>query len=209
MARPDERQVRDDEDPHAGPQSDVTRLLARWRCGDERALEALLPLVYNHLRRLAERHLHREQPGQTLETRDLIHEAFLRLVDQRHVDWQNRAHFFALASQMMRRILTDRARRRWCRKRGGGRRRVALEDVPDVAKDSDDEIIAVDEALTALKAVDAELAQIVELRFFGGLQHDEIAVALGISTATVGRRFRIAKAWLYRRLSGGEPADGR
>jgi RNA polymerase sigma factor (TIGR02999 family) len=202
-------QFPDDQRRNGEPRHDVTRLLARWRGGDDQALDALLPLIYEDLRRLSERHLNHEPSGQTLQTHDLIHEAFLRLIDQRHVDWQNRAHFFGIASQMMRRILTDHARRRSCGKRGGGVRRVVLDDAPDIAERADAEVVAVDEALTELKDVDEQLAKIVELRYFGGLHQDEISVVLGISNATVGRRFRIAKAWLYRRLSDGESADGR
>jgi RNA polymerase sigma factor (TIGR02999 family) len=199
---------RDDEGRDVDRRHDVTRLLEKWQKGDGDALERLLPIVYDDLRRIAERHLNHEGPGQTLQTHDLIHEAFLRLIDQSRVDWQNRAHFFGIASRMMRRILTDRARRRSSLKRGGGMERVALDDVPDVAARGDDEILAVDEALDALKEVDEDLAKIVELRFFGGLEHDEIAGLLGISNATVGRRFRLARAWLHRRLSDGESVDG-
>jgi RNA polymerase sigma factor (TIGR02999 family) len=190
------------------PRHDVTLLLGKWRGGDHEALDELVSLVYSELRRLAGRYLNHESVGQTLQTHDLIHEAFLRLIGQRHVDWQNRAHFFGIAAQMMRRILTDHARRRSSGKHGGGVRLVVLEDVPDIAAPSDAGIVAVDEALVELKQVDEELARIVELRFFGGLEHDEIATVLGVSNATVRRRFRIAKAWLYRRLSGKVPGDG-
>lgn len=197
-----------DENRGDEPRHDVTLLLSKWRGGDDQALDELVSLVYNELRRLAGRYLNHENVGQTLQTHDLIHEAFLRLIGQRHVDWQNRAHFFGIAAQMMRRILTDHARRRSAAKHGGGIRRVVLDDVPDLAASSDAEIVAVDDALIELKEVDEELAKIVELRFFGGLEHDEIAAVLGVSNATVRRRFRIAKAWLYRRLSGREPGDG-
>jgi len=177
----------------------VTGLLSRWRAGDDRALEQLASLVYGELRHMANRYLRQERNGQTLQTYDLIHEVFLRLMGQRHVDWQNRAHFFGIAAQMMRRILTDHARRRAAVRHGGGMRLV----VPvEMAEQPEDDVLAVDEALIELKELDEELARIVELRFFGGLQQDEIAAVLGLSTATVGRRFRIAKAWLYRRLSG-------
>jgi len=184
------------------PRHDVTQLLVRWRGGDDQALDALASLVYNELRRLAGRSLNHESAGLTLQTHDLIHEAFLRLIGQRHVDWQNRAHFFGIAAQMMRRILTDHARRRSAVKHGSGRRPLVLDEVPDPAADGDAGIVAVDEALGELAQENAELARIVELRFFGGLDHDEIAAVLGVSDATVRRRFRIAKAWLYRRLSG-------
>ena len=189
------------------PRHDVTLLLAKWRRGDDQALDALVSLVYNELRRLAGRYLNHESAA-TLQTHDLIHEAFLRLIGQRHVDWQNRAHFFGIAAQMMRRILTDHARRRSFGKHGGGVRRVVLDEVPDIAAQGAAEIVAVDEALVELNDVDAELAKVVELRFFGGLEHDEIAAVLGVSNATVRRRYRVAKAWLYRRLSGPEPKGG-
>ena len=181
------------------PRHDVTLLLTRWRGGDDQALDELASLVYDELRRLAGRSLNHENSGLTLQTHDLIHEAFLRLMGQRHVDWQNRAHFFGIAAQMMRRILTDHARRRAAVRHGGGMRLVLADEI---AEEPEDDVLAVDEALTELKELDEELARIVELRFFGGLQQDEIAAVLGLSTATVGRRFRIAKAWLYRRLSG-------
>ncbi len=181
------------------PDRDVTGLLSRWRAGDDRALEQLASLVYGELRHMANRYLRQERNGQTLQTYDLIHEVFLRLMGQRHVDWQNRAHFFGIAAQMMRRILTDHARRRAAVRHGGGMRLVLADEM---AEQPEDDVLAVDEALTELKELDEELARIVELRFFGGLQQDEIAAVLGLSTATVGRRFRIAKAWLYRRLSG-------
>lgn len=200
--------VQDHENGSDAPRHDVTLLLAQWRRGDDQALNRLVSLVYNELRRLAGRYLNHENAGQTLQTHDLIHEAFLRLIPQRHVDWQNRAHFFGIAAQMMRRILTDHARRRSCGRHGGGARRVLLDDVPDIAARGDAGIVAVDEALVELKEVDEELARIVELRFFGGLGQDEIAAMLGVSNATVRRRFRIAKAWLYRRLSGRDPGDG-
>ena len=197
----------DDANGGDGPRHDVTRLLAQWRGGDDQALGELIPLVYNELRRLAGRHLRHEAPGQTLQSQDLIHEAFLRLIGQRHVDWQNRAHFFGIAAQMMRRILTDHARRRSRDKRGGGVRPAVLAEVPDLAARTDAEILAVNDALGELAVVDETLAKIVELRYFGGLEHDEIAAVLDISNATVRRRFRVAKAWLYRRL-GGRTADG-
>jgi RNA polymerase sigma factor (TIGR02999 family) len=190
------------------PRHDVTLLLARWRGGEDGALDELVSVVYSELRRLAGRYLIHESPGQTLQTHDLIHEAFLRLVGQRHVDWQNRAHFFGIAARMMRRILIDHARRRAYGKHGGGLRRVRLDEVPEMAVASDAGILAVDEALVELKEVDESLAKIVELRFFGGMEHDEIATVLGVSNPTVRRRFRVAKAWLYRRLSRDEPSDG-
>ncbi|HEV8200658.1 MAG TPA: sigma-70 family RNA polymerase sigma factor [Candidatus Polarisedimenticolia bacterium] len=191
------------------PRHDVTVLLDKWRRGDDQALADLVPLVYNELRRVARRYLEYEAAGQTLQSQDLIHEAFLRLVGQREVDWQNRGHFFGIAAQMMRRILTDHARARSRHKRGGGKRPVRLDDVPDVAARPEDEILAVDDALVELATIDGGLARIVELRYFAGLEHDEIAAVLGISNATVRRRFRVAKAWLHRRLGGEDARGGR
>lgn len=190
------------------PSGSVTRLLVDWQAGDDRALEQLMPLVYGELRRLAGRYLDREREGHTFETHDLIHEAFLRLIDQRQVDWRSRAHFFAIAAQSMRRILVDHARRRDARRHGGDVRQLLLDDVPDLAAHRDADLVAVDEALTELAREDEALARIVDLRFFGGLEHDEIAALLGVSNPTVRRRWRLAKAWLYRRLSGSEAPLG-
>jgi RNA polymerase sigma-70 factor, ECF subfamily len=187
----------------------VTQLLADWQAGDDHALEQLMPLVYGELRRLAGRYLNRERQGHTFQTQDLIHEAFLRLIGQRQADWQNRSHFFAIAAQMMRRILVDHARSRGARRHGGDVRQLVLDDAMDVAVHRDADLVALDEALTDLARVDESLARIVELRFFGGLDHDEIASLLGVSNPTVRRRWRVAKAWLYRWLSDGEaPPDG-
>ena len=190
------------------PSGGVTQLLSAWRAGDEGALEQLMPLVYGELRRLAGRYLNREREGHTFETHDLIHEAFLRLVDQRQVDWQSRSHFFGIAAQMMRRILVDHARRRGSHRRGGDVRQLLLDETPDLAVSRDEDLVALDDALTELAKADEPLARIVELRFFGGLDHDEIAVLLGVSNPTVRRRWRLAKAWLYRRLSGEAPPSG-
>lgn len=183
------------------PPGEVTRELVAWRDGDDRALEEVLPHLYDDLRRMARRHLGREQPGLTLRTHDLLHEAFLRLIDQRQVDWQSRSHFFAVASQMMRRILVDNARRRQTGKHGGGLRRVTLDAVADLSIVGDPALLALDQALADLAEVDPGLARIVDLRFFGGLEQEEIAALLGISAPTVWRRWRTARAWLYRRLS--------
>lgn len=188
------------------PPEGVTQLLADWQAGDDRALERLMPLVYGELRRLAGRYLNREREGHTLETHDLIHEAFLRLIDQRQVDWRSRAHFFAISAQMMRRILVDHARRRSSRRHGGDVRQLLLDDVADLAVHRGEDLVALDEALTELAQSDESLARVVELRFFGGLEHDEIASLLGVSNPTVRRRWRVARAWLYRHLSGGEAA---
>jgi RNA polymerase sigma-70 factor, ECF subfamily len=186
------------------PSGPVTQLLVDWQAGDDRALEQLMPLVYGELRRLAGRYLDRERDGHTFQTHDLIHEAFLRLIDQRQVDWQSRAHFFAIAAQSMRRILVDHARRRAALRHGGDVRHIALEEVADLAARQGEDLIALDEALTELAQEDEELARVVELRFFGGLEHDEIAALLGVSNPTVRRRWRLAKAWLYRRLATSE-----
>ena len=181
--------------------TDVTEILARWRDGDAQALEELLPEVYGELRRLASRHLRGERSGHTLETHDLIHEAFLRLIELRRIDWRDREHFFAVAARMMRRILVDHARRRSREKRGGGIARVALEDAPMVSPEGAGEILAVDAALRELDAFDPELGRIVELRFFGGFKHEEVAALFGHSKTTARRRWRLAKAWLYRHLT--------
>jgi RNA polymerase sigma factor (TIGR02999 family) len=190
---------------HSVPSGGVTRLLEAWQAGDDRALDELMALVYGELRRLAERYLHRERAGHTFEAHDLIHEAFLRLVDQRQVDWRNRSHFFAIAAQSMRRVLVDHARRRKAGRRGGEVRQLVPADESELAVETGTDLLALDDALTDLAAIDPELARVVELRYFGGFDHDEIAELLGVSNPTIRRRWRLAKAWLYRRLSGGEP----
>ncbi|MCP3957386.1 MAG: sigma-70 family RNA polymerase sigma factor [bacterium] len=181
--------------------TDTTALLAAWRRGDDAALEQALPHVYSELRRLAHRHLAGEDSGHTFESRDLVHETFLRLDGQRGFQWQNRAHFFAVAGRMMRRILIDHARRK--RVRGGRQNHVELDEVDVVADLRGMDLLALDEALEQLAEADAELARIVELRFFGGLRHAEVARVLDVSVPTVQRRFRLAKAWLYRKLRAG------
>ncbi len=183
--------------------SEVTGCLVRWRRGDEEALVELMPRVYGELRRLAARYLQGERQGHTLQTQDLIHEAYLRLIDQRRVDWMSRSHFFAVAAQMMRRILVDHARRRSYGKRGGGVAAVRLDEVPDLAVRADPELVALDEALVRLAGLDEGLARIVELRFFGGLEIGEIATLLAVSKPTVQRRLRTARAWLFRQLGTG------
>jgi RNA polymerase sigma-70 factor, ECF subfamily len=183
----------------------------KWREGDEHALDELAPLVYSELRRLARHYFNRERRRPTLETRDLVHEAFVRLCDLQAVDWQDRVHFFAVAARIMRRILIDRARRRRYVKHGGQIVELSLAEIPDVAIESDAGLVALGDALTELEAVDGTLARIVELRFFGGLDHDEVAAVLGLSNPTVRRHWRLAKSWLHRRLSGEAPGarDGR
>lgn len=194
----------DGHEPPKAPQEpggDVTRLLLAWSHGDAHALESLIPLIYEDLRRLAERHLARENRGHTLQPTAVVHEAYLKLVDQKRVTWKNRGHFFAVAAQTMRRILIDHARRRDAGKRGGASTRIPLDavDAPLVAPEAD--VIALDLALEKLAALDATQARIVELRYFGGLTVEETADVLGASPSTVGRSFRLAKAWLYRELS--------
>lgn len=189
--------------------SDVTEILAAVTRGDPVAAERLAPVVYEELRRLARRQLARERAGHTLQATALAHEAYLRLVDQTRVEWQSRAHFFAVAAQAIRRILLDHARARDRIRRGGGAPRVSLDEALDVpavvsaaAGDSVDDFIALDSALTRLAASDSIRAQVVELRFFGGLTHDEIAAVMGLSLSTVERHWRFARAWLFRELGG-------
>ncbi len=185
----------------ATPPGDVTGLLIDWSNGDRGALERLTPRVYDELRRLAGGYLRRERPDHTLQATALVNEAFLRMVDQSRVEWRSRAHFTALAAQMMRRILIDHARSHAGAKRGGGSVRVSLDQVPEVGAGASPEVLAVDEALTALAREHPGLVGVVELRYFGGLTSEEIAEVLGISVPTVTRRWRLARAWLYRYLS--------
>jgi RNA polymerase sigma-70 factor, ECF subfamily len=179
---------------------DVTALLQAWRGGDDDALARLTPLVYDELHRLANRYMRGEQPGHTLQTTALVNEAYIKLVDSSRVRWQNRSHFFAIAAQLMRRILVDFARRRRYQKRGADWQRVTLAEGLDIAVNNDADLVAVDEALEALAKLDPRKAQVVELRFFGGLSLEETAEALKLSTDTVGRDWRAAKAWLTREL---------
>ena len=182
------------------PRPDVTALLMAWRDGDEAALRQLTPLVYDELHRLAERCMRGERAGHALQTTALVNEAYIRLVDSSRVRWQNRAHFFAIAAQLMRRILVDFARRRRYLKRGGNCLQITLADGLDVATNENPDLVAVDDALQELSKVDARKAQVVELRFFGGMTLEETAEALKVSTDTVGRDWRAAKAWLTREL---------
>jgi RNA polymerase sigma-70 factor, ECF subfamily len=186
---------------------DVSQLLADWSNGDQAALDKLLPLVNTELRQLARRYMRRENPGHTLQTSALLNEAYLRLIDQKTVRWQNRAHFFGIAAQLMRRILIDHARSHHYAKRGGGALRVSLDEAAAVTEARAAELLAVDEALEKLTAMDARKGRIVELRFFGGLSLEETAEVLGISSPTVQREWRAAKAWLHRILSEGKDDD--
>jgi RNA polymerase sigma factor (TIGR02999 family) len=179
----------------------VTQLLVAWGDGDSAALDELMPLVYDELHRLARRYMNRERPGNTLQTSALVNEAYLRLVDQRDVRWQNRAHFFSIAAQMMRRILVDHARKRQFKKRGGGARRVSLDEVMIVSEERAADVVALDEALNILAEIDPRKGRIVELRFFGGLSVEETAEVLGVSPGTVMRDWTLAKAWLRRAIS--------
>ena len=180
---------------------DVTRLLQAWGLGDKHALERLTPLVYDELHRLAHRYMSAEQPGQTLQTTALVHEVYLRLVDVENVDWRNRAHFYGLCARLMRRILIDFARSRNYQKRGGLIPHIELEEAATVSAVVGCELLAVDDALKQLAAVDARKSEVVELRFFGGLTVEETATALGVSPETVMRDWKLAKAWLLRELS--------
>jgi RNA polymerase sigma factor (TIGR02999 family) len=182
----------------------VTRLLLDWSNGNKEALDSLLPIVYDELRRQASRYLRRERAGHTLQTTALINEAYLRLVNQKNVHWQNRAHFFGIAAQLMRRILVDHARTRKRSKRGGSDIRVSLNEATVTSQAQDLDLVALDEALERLVEIDPQQSRIVELRFFSGLNVEETAEVLRISPATVKREWRIAKAWLHREISGTE-----
>jgi RNA polymerase sigma factor (TIGR02999 family) len=186
------------------PTHEVTQLLLAWNNGDEAALAQLVPLVETELRRLAQRYLSRERTGHSLQTADLVNEAYLRLIDWKNVEWQNRAHFFGVAAQLMRRILVDHARRRRYRKRGGETIRVSLTEAVNVTQERAVDVVALNDALEALAAFDERKSQIVELRFFGGLSEKEAAEVLKISPRTVRREWSMAQAWLYRELSRGE-----
>jgi RNA polymerase sigma factor (TIGR02999 family) len=179
---------------------EVTRLLIAWRQGEQAALDELIPLVYGELRRIAAHYLRRERRGHTLQTSALVNEAFLRLVDQT-VDWRNRAQFFGIAARMMRQILVDHARHRGRAKRGGEQVQVALDEALDVAQTPDADLVALDEALTALAQFDPQQSRVVELRYFGGLTIAETAEVLGVSDSTVEREWNLARTWLLREIS--------
>ena len=178
-------------------QQDVTRLLVRLTDGDRGVLDELLPVVYGELRKLASSYLRRERVGHTLQPTALVHEAYMRLVDQTQVQWQNRAHFFGVAAQMMRRILVDHARAHEAEKRGGEFQKLSLDENIDVSGERDVNLVALDDALNLLAEIDPQKMKIVELRFFGGLSVEETAEVLGVSAPTVKRQWRMAKAWLY------------
>jgi RNA polymerase sigma factor (TIGR02999 family) len=178
-------------------QQDVTRLLVRLTEGDRGVLDELLPVVYGELRKLASSYLRRERVGHTLQPTALVHEAYMRLVDQTQVQWQNRAHFFGVAAQMMRRILVDHARAHEAEKRGGEFQKLSLDENIDVSGERDVNLVALDDALNLLAEIDPQKMKVVELRFFGGLSVEETAEVLGVSAPTVKRQWRMAKAWLY------------
>jgi RNA polymerase sigma factor (TIGR02999 family) len=182
----------------------VTQLLIDWGKGDRQALSKLTPLVYDELRRIARGYLRKERGEHTLQATALVHEAFVRMVDQRRVEWRSSLQFTGLAAQMMRRILVDHARSHRYAKRGGGTRPVSLDETPEISADSVPELIEVDMALEKLSEADPDLGRLVELRFFGGLTSEEVAEMLGVSVPTVNRRWRLARAWLYRHLQGGD-----
>jgi RNA polymerase sigma-70 factor (ECF subfamily) len=186
----------------SSPPHEITQLLAEWSEGNQAALDQLYPLVYNELRRLAHGYLRRERKGHTLQTTALINEAYLRLVDQKHVHWANRSHFFGISAQIMRRILIDHARRYDYAKRGGGAQRISLDEAAVVAKQRGRALLMLDEALKSLAKIDPRRSQVVELRYFGGLNNEEIAGVLKISENTVTRDWNMARAWLYQELSG-------
>jgi RNA polymerase sigma-70 factor (ECF subfamily) len=185
----------------------VTILLRAWSEGEDAALEQLLPLVYRELRLMARRHMYGEKCGHTLQTTALVNEAYLRLLDSRKVNWQNRAHFFAISAQLMRRTLVDFARARGYQKRGGGFERTTLDEGSIAPVEKGRALIALDDALQALARVDARKCKVVELRFFGGLSVNETAAVLEVSADTVFRDWRFAKAWLMREMSKSEPQD--
>jgi RNA polymerase sigma factor (TIGR02999 family) len=185
----------------------ITELLVAWSAGDESALEQLAPLVHSELHRLAHQYMARERPGHTLQTSALVNEAYMRLIEWKNVRWQNRAHFFAVSAQLMRRILVDFARDRRYLKRGGAAFRVSLNEASDLPMQHDADLVALDEALTSLAEVDKRKCEVVEMRFFGGLSVKEVADVLKVSEETVTRDWRLAKVWLLRELSSEKPGE--
>lgn len=182
--------------------SETTKLLRAWASGDEKALGELTPRVYDELRRIARRFLKDERPGRNIQSIELVHEAYLKLIDVSNVDWQHRAHFFAVAAQIIRRILLDRARRRLASKRGGTALLLTLDEAPDVGTSRAQEIIRLDDALAALAKINPRKAQVIELRFFAGLSVEETAEVLKVSPDTVLRDWRLARAWLLKEIAG-------
>jgi len=185
--------------------NEVTQLLVAWGDGDRSAFDKLMPLVYDELHRLARRYMARERPEHTLQASVLVNEAYVRLIDQRNMRWQNRVQFFGIAATLMRRILVSYARSRHYSKRGGNARRISLDEALIVSEERSLEVVALDDALTALAVMDARKSQIVELRFFGGLSIEETAEVLGVSPGTVMRDWTLAKAWLRREITADKP----
>jgi RNA polymerase sigma factor (TIGR02999 family) len=183
------------------PKHEVTQLLIEWSNGDKTALDKLMPMIHEELRRLAHHYMGRERPGHTLQTTALVNEAYLRLVNRKDVHWQNRAHFFAIAAQSMRSILVDHARGLAYAKRGGGAPKIALDEAMTVSQERAAEVVALDETLAILAEIDPKQSRIVELRFFGGLTIEETAEVLELSPATIKREWTTAKAWLYHQLN--------
>ena len=186
-------------------QTGVTELLANWSRGDQEALNKLMPLVYDELHKLASRYLRRERQDHTLQTTALVHEAYLKLVDQRNANWENRVQFFAVSAQLMRRILVDYARRHRASKRGGDLYRLSLDDALVSTEEKDAELLGLDEALDRLAAIDPQQSRVVELRIFAGLTLEETGQALNISPRTVRREWNMAKAWLHRQIKNQRP----
>jgi RNA polymerase sigma-70 factor, ECF subfamily len=182
---------------------EVTQLLKAWAAGDEQALDKLTPLVYDQLRRVARRYMAGERTGHTLQTTALVNEVYLRLVDCKLVNWQDRAHFFAISAQLMRRILVDFSRSRSYQKRGSSAPHISLDEAPAIAHEPDPNLVALDDALKALAVIDARKSKMVELRFFGGLSIEETAAVQRVSVETVVRDWRLAKVWLLREMSAG------
>jgi RNA polymerase sigma-70 factor, ECF subfamily len=191
----------------ASEEQQITQLLGDWRGGDERALDKLIPLVQPVLQQLAHRYMSRERPGHTLQTTVLVNDAYMQLANQAHPDWQNRAHFYAIAAQLMRRIMVDHARQRNALKRGGGALKVTLDESAHAAESRAVELLALDEALEKLASFDKRKADVVEMRYFGGLTMEEIADVLKVHVNTVTREWSAARAWLFATLSG-EKLDG-
>jgi RNA polymerase sigma factor (TIGR02999 family) len=185
---------------------DITQLLHRWQQGDAEATEKLLPLVYGELRRIARRHLRGERDGHTLEATALVHEVYLRLAGGGELHWNDRVHFYAVAAQMMRRVLVDHARGRGAAKRGGSVVRVSLDEARDARDGTGPDVVALDDALRSLEVLDPRKSRIVELRFFGGLTLDETAAVLGVSVPTVVKETRLARAWLHSQITAGAAA---
>jgi RNA polymerase sigma factor (TIGR02999 family) len=186
---------------------EVTQLLLAWNDGDTAALDKLMPMVYDELRKAAKRYLRREAAGHTLQTAALVNEVYLRLIDAKNVRWQDRAHFFAISARLMRRVLVEFARRRRQLKRGGEVHQVSIEEALAFGPDQGADVVALDDALTALARLNLRQSRVVELRFFGGLSEDEIAEALKVSPRTVRNDWRLARAWLYRELNKGKDND--